>query len=88
MQTIEAAELKARLKSGAELALVDVREETDFYTGHLLFAANLPLSRLEQLMDDLIPGAPRPSLSAMPAGGWRNAPRKSWNGSDIPKLRS
>ena len=32
---------------GAELALIDVREEADFARSHPLFAANLPLSKLE-----------------------------------------
>ena len=90
MQTIEATELKARLKSGAELALVDVREETDFYTGHLLFAANLPLSRLEQLLDDLIPRRAAPIVVCDAGGGLaeRAAQKLAWLGySDVAILK-
>jgi rhodanese-related sulfurtransferase len=41
--------------SGEELALIDLREEGTFGEGHLLFAVSLPLSRLEHLIDDLVP---------------------------------
>jgi len=49
------AELKAMLSDGEELALLDVREEGVFAQGHLLFAASLPLSRLELRLDALVP---------------------------------
>jgi rhodanese-related sulfurtransferase/predicted metal-dependent enzyme (double-stranded beta helix superfamily) len=49
------AELKAMLKDGEELALLDVREEGIFANGHLLLAASLPLSRLELRLDALVP---------------------------------
>jgi rhodanese-related sulfurtransferase/predicted metal-dependent enzyme (double-stranded beta helix superfamily) len=52
---LPAGELKAMLGDGAELALVDVREEGDFGKDHLLFACNLPLSRLEMRIDALVP---------------------------------
>src|ERR1700732_2357590 len=39
---LPAAELKAMLSDGEELALLDVREEGVFADGHLLFAASLP----------------------------------------------
>ena len=41
--------------SREEFALIDLREEGTFGEGHLLFAVSIPLSRLEQLIDDLIP---------------------------------
>lgn len=41
------AQLRQALLDGAELALIDVREEADFARSHPLFAANLPLSKLE-----------------------------------------
>ena len=44
---VAAAELKAMLDDGGELALLDVREEGVFAQGHLLLAVSLPLSRLE-----------------------------------------
>ncbi len=39
----------------AELALLDVRETGTFGDNHLLHARTLPLSRLELLVDDLVP---------------------------------
>src|SRR5947209_13681277 len=48
-------ELKAMLRDGGELALLDVREEGEFGRNHLLFACNLPLSRLEMRIDALVP---------------------------------
>lgn len=41
------AELKQALRNGQETLLIDLREEADFATGHPLFAANIPLSKLE-----------------------------------------
>ncbi|HAT1610429.1 TPA: rhodanese-related sulfurtransferase [Raoultella planticola] len=42
-----AAQLRQALLDGAELALIDVREEAEFARSHPLFAASLPLSKLE-----------------------------------------
>ncbi len=39
--------VRASLREGAEIALLDVREEGPFSRAHALFAAQLPLSRLE-----------------------------------------
>jgi rhodanese-related sulfurtransferase len=52
---LSARELKGMLRDGGELALVDVREEGEFGRSHLLFACNLPLSRLEMRIDALVP---------------------------------
>lgn len=41
------AELRQHLLARHELALIDVREEAPFALAHPLFAANIPLSRLE-----------------------------------------
>jgi rhodanese-related sulfurtransferase len=49
------AELRERLASSAELALLDVREQGVHYQGHPFFAASLPLSRLETMVVDLVP---------------------------------
>ena len=46
-ETISANELLAQLNDSDELALIDVREEGVYGQSHLLFAANMPLSRLE-----------------------------------------
>jgi len=48
-------ELRAMLGDGRELALLDVREEGVFAKGHLLTAACAPLSRLELVLDPLVP---------------------------------
>jgi len=52
---VSATELREMLGEAEELALLDVREEGVFAAGHLLCAANLPLSRLELDLDALVP---------------------------------
>lgn len=44
---INAVQLREILSDGAEVALLDLREEGDFTQGHLLLAASLPIGRLE-----------------------------------------
>lgn len=50
------AEIRQALLDKRELALIDVREEAAFAQGHPLFAANIPLSRLEL---DILARVPR-----------------------------
>jgi rhodanese-related sulfurtransferase len=52
---VSARELKAQLHDGGEIALLDAREEGVFHARHLLLASCVPLSRLELLIDDLVP---------------------------------
>ena len=52
---IDARTLKAHLHDGGEIALLDAREEVPFDARHLLMAACVPLSRLEMLVDDMVP---------------------------------
>jgi len=52
---VTAPELRELLGDGAELALLDVREEGVFSKAHLLTAASLPLSRLEMRIDAMVP---------------------------------
>jgi rhodanese-related sulfurtransferase len=52
---VSARELKAQLHDCGEIALLDAREEGVFHARHLLLASCLPLSRLELLIDDLVP---------------------------------
>jgi rhodanese-related sulfurtransferase len=54
-KTVSAPALRAMIVDGAELALLDVREQGVFGRGHLLFASCVPLSRLELVIDDLVP---------------------------------
>jgi rhodanese-related sulfurtransferase len=54
-ETITAAQLRDRLRSGGEIAIVDAREEGSFHDRHLLMASSLPLSRLELLAPGLLP---------------------------------
>ncbi len=49
------ARLKESIGDRAELALLDVREQGAFSTGHLFLASCLPLSRLEIGVDALVP---------------------------------
>jgi rhodanese-related sulfurtransferase/predicted metal-dependent enzyme (double-stranded beta helix superfamily) len=52
---LPAPELKAMISDGNELAIVDVREEGVFARRHLLFAACIPLSRLELRLSLAVP---------------------------------
>ena len=80
-----AAQLRQALLDGAELALIDVREEADFARSHPLFAANLPLSKLEL---DIFRRVPRlttqtcsgnlPTTSTTRPAGWRNSAAVCW----------
>jgi rhodanese-related sulfurtransferase len=54
-KTVNAAALRAMIVDGAELALLDVREQGVFGRGHLLFASCVPLSRLELMIEDMVP---------------------------------
>jgi rhodanese-related sulfurtransferase len=53
--SITPMELRDRLRSGGEIAIVDAREEAVFHERHLLMASCLPLSRLELLAPGLLP---------------------------------
>src|SRR6059058_734326 len=54
--TVAPQQVRAMLKDGGEMALLDVREEGVFSEdGHLFFANSVPLSRLELLIRDLVP---------------------------------
>ena len=53
--SITPAELRERLRSGGEIAIVDAREEGSFHNRHLLMASCLPLSRLELIAPGLLP---------------------------------
>ena len=55
LRPVSAAAVKAMLGDGAELALVDLREELTFSQNHLLWARNVPLSRLELRFARLVP---------------------------------
>jgi len=54
-ETITAAQLRDRLRSGGEIAIVDAREEGSFHERHLLMASCLPLSRLEIIAPGRLP---------------------------------
>jgi rhodanese-related sulfurtransferase len=52
---VSAQDMRRMLGDGQELALLDVREEGVFASGHMLTAACLPLSRLELGLERLVP---------------------------------
>ena len=54
-ETIAPAEVRFALIAGSEIALIDLREEDPYAKDHPLFAASLPLSRLELEALDRIP---------------------------------
>ena len=55
IKSIDAAGLKAALHDGAEIALLDAREEVPFDARHIFMASCLPLGRIEVSVDDLVP---------------------------------
>ena len=55
LRPLAPAAVKAMLGDGGELALIDVREELIFSRSHLLWARNVPLSRLELRFARLVP---------------------------------
>lgn len=54
-QTISSHDLKARIRSGEELTILDLREAGAFTEAHLFHARNLPLGKLEQRLPVLAP---------------------------------
>jgi rhodanese-related sulfurtransferase len=54
-KSVTAAELKAMLRDGQELALIDVREEGVFSAAHTFLACSIPLSRIELSIGQLVP---------------------------------
>ncbi len=54
-RTVSPQDVKAMLRDGNEMALVDVREQGVYFHDHLLFACCIPLSHLELRVADLIP---------------------------------
>jgi rhodanese-related sulfurtransferase len=55
MKAIDVTQLRQKLAGDGELALLDAREQGVHYRGHPFFACAAPLSRLELLIDDLVP---------------------------------
>jgi rhodanese-related sulfurtransferase len=53
--SVSTAEIRASLINRAEIALLDVRDEASFAEAHPLFAASLPLDRLDLEVFDRIP---------------------------------
>lgn len=54
-RAVTAIVVRAMLDDGEELALIDVREELTFSLNHMLWARNVPLSRLELRFARLVP---------------------------------
>ncbi len=52
---ISVSRLRERLAARGEFALLDVREQGVHTQGHPFFAVSLPLSRLELMIEDLVP---------------------------------
>ena len=55
LRPVSPAAIKAMLGDGAELALIDLREELTFSQNHLLWARSVPLSRIELHFAQLVP---------------------------------
>ena len=83
IKRIDARQLKAQLHDGGEIALLDAREEWPFSRRHLLLASCVPLSRLELLVDDLVPRRAARVVWCDDGGGWRPGPPRACVSSDI-----
>jgi hypothetical protein len=79
--------VRRSLRDRAEIALLDVRQEARFATGHPLFAASFPLGRLEVEASDRLPRRSVPlvvygddadtseNAGSAGAGSWSCGPR-------------
>ena len=54
-RAVSVTEIRSSLARGREIALLDLREEAAYAEAHPLFAASLPLSRLEMEVRDRLP---------------------------------
>lgn len=70
LSQIDVGELKSDLESARELQVVDVRARTEFESGHVPHAINLPLSELDRKLDSLDRETP---LAVICAGGYRSS---------------
>lgn len=68
------ARLEAAVKHGA-MRVLDVRERSEFATGHVQGALNIPLGQLPARLNELLPGTP---LAVICAGGERSSSAASW----------
>ncbi len=55
IRRIGAENLKAQLHDGQEIAVLDAREEATFDKRHVFVASCVPLSRMEMIVNDLVP---------------------------------
>lgn len=55
MTEIDSKSLRAAMRDGAEIALLDIREQGEFGECHLFWAVNTPLSRIELEVPRLVP---------------------------------
>jgi rhodanese-related sulfurtransferase len=55
ISTLNVSSLREKIAADGELALLDAREQGVHYRGHPFFACSAPLSRLELMIDDLVP---------------------------------
>ncbi len=76
LRAVSPRDLKRMLGENGELAILDLREEGTFGTGHLLFAVPAPLSRLEMIVDDLVPRKDAPIVLVNGGSGDRTLIRR------------
>lgn len=72
---ISVAELKSRLDRGAELQLVDVRSISEYASGHVPGAVNIPMNQVESRLGDL---SLRSDVVLICQGGTRAAITAGW----------
>ena len=72
IQQCEAAEIAAKVKAGAALTLVDVREESEFSAGHIAGAVHLGKGIIERDVEACFPDV-QAQLILYCGGGYRSA---------------
>ena len=87
LRPLSAAAVKAMLGDGGELALIDVREELIFSQNHLLWARNVPLSRLELRFARLVPRKATRIVLVDDNDGLPPAPPVCWRAPDTATSR-
>jgi rhodanese-related sulfurtransferase len=55
-EEITASELETKLREGAKLNVIDVRERDEWQAGHIAQARNIPLSEFADRLDELNAG--------------------------------
>ena len=88
LPAITPSQVRAALLLRDEIALLDVRHEAAFATGHPLFAANMAAGRIALEAGARLPRKDVPLSSTMPERAWLRRPRIAFGRWAIPTFAS